>query len=82
MTRNVWRGLGRELERPGEGEGDFVILDVASCGVASLNHDDGSSRIRNLELLLGLDCHSGTWFRVLERLHMATDYFLFITVFN
>ena len=64
MTREDWRCL----ERPGEEEGEFLILDVASCGVASLNHDDGSSRIRNLELLLGLDCHSGTWFRVPETL--------------
>ena len=43
-----------------------MILDVTSCGVASLIHDDGSSRIRNRELLLGSDCHSGTWFRVPE----------------
>ena len=51
---------------PGEGGGGFMILDEASCGVASLIHDDGSLQIRNRGLFLGSYCHSGTWFRVPE----------------
>ena len=56
MGGETWRGL----ERPGEGE--FVILDGASCGAASLAPADGSSWICTWELFLSSECHSGTWF--------------------
>ena len=32
MTRESWRALERELDRSGEGGGEFVILDVAWRG--------------------------------------------------
>ena len=69
MVREKNRGPGeatiggrRGLERPGEGEGGFVILDGTSCGAARLAPDDGSSWICNCELFLSSECHSGTWF--------------------
>ena len=63
-NREAWRGFDRgqrDLERPGEGEGDLMILDGTSCGAARLAPADGSSWICDFELFLSSECHSGTW---------------------